>query len=223
MSIRRCFILIVISTVFVSWARPSNALVVTFLDNAAGDLPLQVFFDTDEKTGPPDVLGKTSEFAQTRQFTTICVVVACVGTFNTVMLGGIVLFEPGTFEVSDFIVAQVGNVLNLQNTTVLYFASDPEISTLTNLLNGGPALLQALVQDAQNHPNDKARKIDESGLVQDFTALFRDQNLNKVELPFDIGVKAASDLQVPQPSTLLLLACGLVGLGTVAWRRHRRT
>jgi len=141
-------------------------------------------------------------------------------------LFGAVLFEKGSSEVSDFIVANVvAGGFPGEVDSDFSFASDPDISALAAKFNAGQRLLNVLTTVAP--------KTEETGGEQ--TIQFFDLNGAPVALPSGIAIpplftggtitiKATSDLEParePEPSTLLLLGITTVGLGLVYFWRGR--
>ena len=66
-------------------------------------------------------------------------------------------------------------------------------------------------------PRSVQRLIDEFAIYS--TAL----DATTITAHYDAGLAAAPSSAVPEPSTLALAALGLLPLGTVGWRRRRRT
>jgi hypothetical protein len=155
-------------------------------------------------------------------------------------LSGVVLFEPGTSEVSDFVIASVtvsGSLVG--RFTQIFFESDPDILFFANHepgLNQEAALLNQLTRLALT---GQIPKIDETGeeqvLFDANTNLFRDGTgalgpLPSDTFPFsllgdgDFTIKVTSDKpevkDIPGPTTALLILTGILGLSWFG-RRHR--
>jgi hypothetical protein len=219
---------------FTSFTGPANAVTIEFLDSAA----LQVKINGVNQTqvgGGHDVLSLTDETARTREFVTVLCSSGC--GFG---LSGVVLFEPRTSEVSDFVIASVtvsGSLVG--RFTQIFFESDPDILFFANHepgLNQEAALLNQLTRLALT---GQIPKIDETGeeqvLFDANTNLFRDGTgalgpLPSDTFPFsllgdgDFTIKVTSDKpevkDIPGPTTALLILTGILGLSWFG-RRHR--
>jgi PEP-CTERM motif len=162
----------------------------------------------------------TSEHMRTKDFRRLCF------TCKT-GISGVVLFEKGTSEVSDFVIAETHLSAFGFVDTNFFFESDPDLLFFANNSPGirmEAALLNGLIRRALA---GQIPKTDETGDEQTISNLFRSANGALAPLPSDIFsggyvVKVTSDPDVPEPSSLSLLILGFTAF-VVAWRYHRRT
>jgi hypothetical protein len=211
---------------------PSGVLADTIITFVEREGAVDVFIDPDPQAPKPNrtVAG---ESADTVRLTDPGFLKGPLGrracfTCPTGLFGA-VLFEPGTSEVSDFIVAQVVFGIPPEVDSEFFFASDPDISKLADMFqlagrpNAGHDLLNVLTT--------KVPRTDETGKEQ--TIQFFDLNGAPVALPSgppfpffftggDIIIKATSDLEVVPEPTTLLLGTTAAGLGLIHWWRGRR-
>ena len=157
-------------------------------------------------------------------------------TCPTSILTGVVLFEPHSNDVSDFVMALVivspGFAPGFVDTQ-FFFESDPDVLFFANHPPGvrdEAALLQSLVAKTLA---GAIPKLEEDGTELTLsdpdtnTNLFRDVNGALVPLPKNLlgngfVVKAASDVEpVPEPSTLILFAVSLGALYGITRSRAR--
>jgi hypothetical protein len=152
-------------------------------------------------------------------------------TCPTAILTGVVLFEPRSNDVSDFVMALViaspGFMPGFVDTQ-FFFESDPNVLFFANnppAVRAEAALLQSLVAKALAGTIPKLEEDGTEITLSDpdtNTNLFRDVNGALVPLPTNVlgngfVVKAASDVDpVPEPATVLLLAVSLLALYGIA-------
>jgi hypothetical protein len=135
------------------------------------------------------------ERAVTRIFTSLPST-SDTGTF------AVVLTEPGTNVVSDIIEAIVASPVLLTRQTFFTFVSDPVTpADFDNVTNALVAM---------------GKTTAETGAPVDITNLFRDATGALKSIPGDLSFVAASDIDVPESSSWLLLAVGLATLVGIA-------
>jgi hypothetical protein len=221
---------------------PANATTITTIRFVDID-DLAVFIKNDNG---PDVrqtqfgrghplLDLAPERARTAPLTTIC------ATCNT-GIRGVVLFEPGASQVSDFIFAitTFGRFPPALDTR-FFFESDPDILFYANnspFVRREERLLNRLTTMALA---GRIPKIDETGeeqvlfdssnninLFRDATGALSPLPTNNPFLDFafeghDFVIKVTSDIsEIPEPTTLLLFGTTAAGLGLASWRQRRR-
>lgn len=169
---------------------------------------LQVFIDgAKASVGPdPGLLALAPDNARTTVFDTFCL-------FCTTGIRGVVLFEPGTSEASDFIIAlPLFGGFPFEIFTQFFFESDPDLLFFAN--NSPFVAMEAQLFNSLTAKalSGQIPKIDETGKLQVlFDAskninLFRDLNGAVADLDSSFVISAISDTEVPEPSILLLVA-----------------
>lgn len=134
---------------------------------------------------------------------------------------GALLFEPGTSETSDFIVASVvfGGAPGTVDTDI-FFASDPDIAALAAKFNRGQDLLNVLTTKVAPTPESGGEQTlqfyDLNGVV---TALPSGPAIPFLYTGGSIIVKATSDIEVLEPSSVSLLAPAAILLASIRRRR----
>jgi hypothetical protein len=195
---------IVVAVLFVG-SGTTNAARIDFLD-LTDNLRVQI---DGQFVGPPDVTFFPPETALTRLFQSANQNVAA-GTI------GVVLTEPGTGAVSDFIGADIsGTTANGPRFTFFRFDSDP-----FNIPQG------SLFLDLFNALVKLNLTIPETADPVNVTNSFRDALGNPRSLPTDLQVFVQSDTvevppELPEPSTYLLFTTGILGLLFYARTRNR--
>jgi hypothetical protein len=106
----------------------------------------------------------------------------------------------GTFIVSDVVISTIGNQVQQPFQVSLVSDGDPDLANIVQFLQASGTAWTPVV---------------ETGLLQNLTQL-----LVPTAFPWTVGV--ASDVSVPEPSTLALCIVGLLGLGLAALRKKSR-
>jgi hypothetical protein len=200
------FIAAAVGAILGLWDIPANATTILFNDSSE---PVQVFIDGTKAVvgGDPGLLDPiTSEAVRTTVFDTFCL-------FCTTGIRGVVLFEPGTSEVSDFVIAlPLFGGFPFEIFTQFFFESDPDILFYANhspFVAMEAALLNSLTTKALS---GQIPKIDETGITEPgkeqvlFDSgqginLFRDLNGATADLDSSFVIKVISDVSdVPEPS-----------------------